>query len=189
MKLACIFMASGYGKRFGGNKLLTTIEGKTIAEYVWDQFPADLFQDMIVVTEYRELARIAEKRGFRMVENKSGKDDISITIRLGMAALSPDIEGCLFAVCDQPFLRKESIVKMQEVFLQDKSRIVALGYQEERGNPVIFPKALFQELEQLDKNRGGSAVIRHHSSLLQIVEAAEEKELQDIDTETDLLLF
>ena len=38
MKIACILLASGYGRRYGGNKLLTLWEGKqTGTSMLWER--------------------------------------------------------------------------------------------------------------------------------------------------------
>ncbi len=40
VKIAAILMASGYGKRFGCNKLLTPFQGRPLIETVMDGRPA-----------------------------------------------------------------------------------------------------------------------------------------------------
>ena len=40
LRLACIFLASGHSKRFGGNKLLADYNGKPMADHIFSRFPS-----------------------------------------------------------------------------------------------------------------------------------------------------
>jgi len=51
-----------------------------------------------------------------------------------------------------------------------------------RGNPAVFPKSVFGELEALTGDVGGGAVIRRHPEMLTLEEAETKEELIDIDT-------
>ncbi|MEG1847164.1 MAG: nucleotidyltransferase family protein [Lachnospiraceae bacterium] len=194
MKIACIFLASGYSTRYGRNKLVLQLptgkEGQTecLVECVWNHLPKELFSQVIVVTKYDEIAKIAERRGYTVIRNIANRDDIAETIRLGLAAISQETEGCLFSVCDQPYLSTDSIrAVVKEFTAGGGKRIEALGWQGQRGNPVLFPKMLFEELHSLQPNESGKAVIQKHQELLHIVEASTKKELDDIDKEADMM--
>ena len=54
-----------------------------------------------------------------------------------------------------------------------------------RGNPVLFPAALFEELLQVTGDRGGRQVIAAHPDLLRTV-TVPAAELKDIDTKEDM---
>ena len=59
----------------------------------------------------------------------------------------------MFCVADQPMLTRQTIVRLCGTFLSDTTKIVTLSWNGKRGNPVIFPKALFSELLSLRKAR------------------------------------
>lgn len=143
LKLGCIFLASGQSKRFQGNKLLSEFNGRPMIETVLGNFPCELFNQTIVVTRYAEVAVTAAQRGFTVVENDGADDSVARTIRLGLDALTPNLDGCLFSVCDQPLLTARSIQAIVDEFIAHPGAIVALGYRGKRGNPVLFPRALF----------------------------------------------
>ena len=141
LKLGCIFLASGQSKRFQGNKLLSEFNGRPMIETVLGNFPCELFNQTIVVTRYAEVAVTAAQRGFTVVENDGADDSVARTIRLGLDALTPNLDGCLFSVCDQPLLTARSIQAIVDEFIAHPGAIVALGYRGKRGNPVLFPRA------------------------------------------------
>ena len=61
-KLACIFLASGRSTRFRDNKLLADFGGRPMADVVLGNFPGELFQQVIVVTRYPQVAVDVYKR-------------------------------------------------------------------------------------------------------------------------------
>ncbi|MEG0897634.1 MAG: nucleotidyltransferase family protein [Ruthenibacterium sp.] len=184
--LACIIMASGHAKRFGTNKLLYPIDGTPLCELVFSHHPAEFFKQTLVVTPYAAVALAASMHGLSIVENSDENDDIATTIRLGMEALAPNIEGCLFSVCDQPWLSRDTVAAVTAAFLKDKTRIVAASWQGKRGNPVLFPRSTFEELRTLPPQCSGGKVIEAHPDLLTLVNAVSARELIDIDTKQNV---
>lgn len=189
MRLGCVLMASGHSRRFGDDKLLFPLNGKPMAAHVMDALPEGLFVLSAVVTRSPEIAVLARQRRLTAVMNPDLTDDPAVTIRLGLGAMPTGLDGCLFAVCDQPGLRTRSIERMVAVFAADPQAVVILCYAGRRGNPVLFPSALFGELSALPPHMTGRQVLERHPERLFFVEAGDESELQDIDTPEDLRRF
>lgn len=184
LRLGCLVMAAGNGARFGGNKLAAQVEGKSLICRALDAVPAGFFHQVTVVTQYEAVAELARERGFAVLENPHPDWGISHTICLGTRAMK-DCDGILYLVADQPLLRRDSVERVTAAWKRTPDRIVGAGHQGRRGNPNLFPKALFPELLALTGDKGGSAVIKQHSDLLTLVEVAEE-ELTDCDTKGEL---
>ncbi len=187
MKLGLILMASGAGKRFGSNKLLAQLNGRSVAARTMDAYPPALFQRAVAVSRYPEILALAEEKGYLTCFNPQADEGISASIRLGMEEMD-GMDGVLFAVCDQPRLTAKSVERVIAAFVAHPDRIVALSWQGEKGNPCLFPAALFPALSALTGDRGGGAVIRAHPHALLLVEANSEQELRDIDTPADFVL-
>ena len=186
LKIGCIFMASGHSKRFHENKLLSNFGGHMLVDTVFRNHPGELFNQTVVVTRYAPVAVSAAQCGFTIAENDDTTDDISKTIRLGLEALRPGMDGCMFSVCDQPLLTAESIQNLVHAFQASPDKIAVLSYNGKRGNPAIFPKALFEELKTLPCGQSGSAVIEKHHELLNLIPVKHRRELIDIDYRNDL---
>lgn len=181
MKIGCVIMASGLGKRFGGNKLLCDFRGRPMVQYI-----LDATQDIpsrILVTRHPEIAALCQTRQIpALLHDLPLRSD---TVRLGLSALldrDPDLEGCLFAAGDQPCLKKESITALCDAFRNVSSQIYRLSFGGVPGNPVLFPRSCFDALLHLPEGTGGSAVIQAHPELVRLVEAADQRELTDVDT-------
>mgnify|MGYP000364609522 CR=1 FL=1 len=56
--------------------------------------------------------------------------------------------------------------------------------QEREGNPVIFPKILFEELMALEGDKGGKRIAKEHPEMIYKVYVTEQ-ELSDMDYQED----
>lgn len=180
MKVGAVLMASGTGRRFGGNKLLYPVEGVPMIRHTFAAVPAELFHKAVVVSRYPEILVLAGARGYAPVDNPQAAQGQSASVRLGLSALKA-VDGALFAVCDQPWLRRDSVERLLADFSAHPDHICALSWQGERGNPVIFPASLFPALLALAGDRGGGAVIQANRGRLRLVEAGRAEELRDVD--------
>ena len=180
LKLGCVVMAAGSATRFGANKLTAQLRGRQLILRCLEAVPPEAFHRVVVVTQYPEIMRIAKEFHFAAILNDQPQEGLSRTIHLGLTALR-DCDGVLFQVSDQPLLRRESVLRLTEQWRQRPEVIAALGHGGVRGNPCVFPAALFPELMALTGDRGGSAVIRRHEDLLTLLEVPAE-ELYDVDT-------
>lgn len=185
MRVGAVLMASGFSVRFGSNKLLQQVDGASMIERTMASIPPQLFDRAAVVSPYPEILSLAEKRGYLPVPNPDAAQGQSASLRLGLARLT-DMDGVLFAVCDQPWLEGESVLRLINCFREAPSRICALSWQGMRGNPAVFPARLFSELLALTGERGGGVVIRAHPDLLRLVEVRRAAELRDVDTPAGL---
>ena len=180
LRLGCVVMAAGRASRFGTNKLLQEIGGKSLLRRALEAVPPAVFDRVAVVTQYPEVIALAAEFGFQAIENPHPEWGVSHTIRLGLSAME-GCDGVLFQVADQPFLRRETVARAASLWRERPEAIVALGHRGQRGNPCLFPARFFPELMALEGDRGGSAVIRRHPEALVLVETAAE-ELWDVDT-------
>lgn len=183
-KIACIILASGVGRRFGANKLLTAIDGAPMLQHILD-ISQGLFAKCIVVTRHKEVAEICAQQQIPCLLHD--KPYLSDTVRLGTSYIQqlPQAEGLLFAVADQPLLQQASLIRLAESFLAQPQKIHRLYYEETPGNPIIFPAKFSDELQQLPQDKGGSVLTKKHPELVVKVPVQDINELLDVDTQQD----
>ncbi len=179
-RAGCVVMAAGNALRFGDNKLAAKLEGRSLIERALDAAAGTGFCRVAVVSQYPEVEELSRAWGFLALHNAHPDWGISHTIRLGTEALS-DCDGILYLVADQPLLTRESVDRVVRRWLEDPWKIAAAGHNGKRGNPCLFPRDLFPELEALREDHGGNTVIRAHEERLVLVEVAAQ-ELTDVDT-------
>lgn len=181
--VSCIVMASGFGNRFGSNKLLADFDGKPLILQILEQVPFDLLHEVIVVTRYEEVKELLKDYPvICMLHDLPRQSD---TIRIGMNHISKT-NGCMFVTCDQPLRTKDSLIRLISTFQTNKDKIVRLGYHSIIGNPVIFPKKYYEELRNLQPDEKGGTVIKSHPESVMVVQANHSYELTDVDTKEDL---
>ena len=135
-------MASGFGRRFGSNKLLAEVDGVPLYHRAMAALAPAEFDRAVVCSPYPQILAAGERFGFLPLYNGGAAEGISASIRLGLARMS-DLDGVLFAVCDQPSLTTKSIIRLKKSFLESPHAIYALSWQVRRVNPVVFPPDLF----------------------------------------------
>ena len=181
MNIGAILMASGAGARFGSNKLLFPVAGEPLFRRSFAACPPALFAKAAVVSCYTEILQEAEAAGYLPVFNPDSAEGQSASIRLGLNALG-ELDGYLFAVCDQPFLTAQSVGALLAAHREAPAgTIAALSYGGRRGSPVLFDSCYRRELLALTGDTGGKAVLAAHADRLLLVEAGEERELFDVD--------
>lgn len=180
LKIGCVVMAAGNARRFGENKLAAQLRGRSLILRALEAVPAELFETVVVVTQYPEVMRLAKEFRFAAIHNEHPDWGISHTIELGLTGLR-DCDGAMFLVSDQPLLQRESVAELVRLWKRRPDKIAALAHGGVRGNPCLFPARFFPELLELREDRGGNAVIRRHEEDLVLLEAAE-RELTDVDT-------
>lgn len=187
MKIGCVLLAAGAGRRFGGGKLLASVDGEPMIDHALRLYASIPFAARVCVTraEERAISDSANRSGFSVAVNPDPDRGVGTSVSIGTyraASIEPGLDGILYAVSDQPYLARESVMRLVAAFEIEPQKIVSLSCAGKRGNPAIFPGRLFRELEDLSEDIGGAAVIRRHPELLICVDAADEKELQDVDT-------
>ncbi len=180
LRIGCLVMAAGSGRRFGGNKLAAELDGKPLIRRALEAVPAAQFFAVVVVSQYEDIEELAGQFGFAAIHNDRPDLGLSRTIRLGTEAMR-GCDGILYMVADQPKLRQETVAQLVEVWRQHPDKIVGAGHDGRRGNPNLFPARFFPDLMALSGDHGGSAVIRAHEEDLLLVET-DAAELFDCDT-------
>lgn len=183
VKLGCVIMASGLGKRFGGNKLMADFGGQPMIGRVLDA-TNEIFDHRIVVTRHADVEAFCKEKGVPVVfHDLPHRSD---TVRLGLQAVGTDLDGCLFCPADQPLLSRETILSFARCIEQEKEVIWRAACGNVVGAPVLFPKWAFPELLTLPEGKGGNVLIKKYPEQVRTVPVREEFELWDVDTPEDL---
>ncbi len=183
--IALVLLAAGDSRRYGGNKLLDEVDGRLMYRHVVDEvlaLPENFFCKKILVSQYRPILDCAAELGFTAVENRESHLGISHSMHLGLAAAEETgAEAVCFSVCDQPWLKGETIKALVEGWQESGLGLASLSCQGKDGNPAIFSREYFPELKAITGDRGGRGVLRSHPSDVYRHEVANGQELEDVD--------
>lgn len=178
MKLGCVIMASGEGKRFGSNKMLTDINGEPLIRRTIESVPRGF--DVVVSTRWPQVADICGELGCACVLHDGMLRSESVRAGLAWGA-ERGWKGCLFLPGDQPLVSPESFRAMVLAFGEGgREHPVRLACGGEPSSPVLFPAELFDALMRLEGKDGGGSILKGRTDVV-LVEARA-YELWDVDT-------
>lgn len=175
-------MASGLSTRFEGNKLIASLGGAPLIQYVI-KATENAFSKRLVVTRHKNVATLCKELGVAaLLHNKPNRND---TVRLGLEALGT-CQSATFMQADQPLVSKQTISRLLRRFEAQPEFIWRTSFEGEPAAPVLFPPSMFEELCALPKGKGGGFVVKNHPDRVRTVEVGSKWELFDVDTQEDL---
>ena len=183
MKLGCVVLAAGQGRRFGDNKLLQSLGDRPVLGHVLSALPRERVAKVVVVASSQGVEELCSQQNLTCLRYPGGPQ--SESIRRGIEAME-GMDGCLFAMGDQPLCTRQSMEKLVDVFLNCPEAVVRLAWGETPCSPVLFPKRYFPNLQALTGEQGGMSALRGLDAEIRLVQAADEAELWDVDTRDQL---
>ncbi len=185
-KVAGIILAAGESRRLGHPKQLLPLGEKTMLEHVVEVALSSPLQEVVVILGYRAEEMRPLLKGVKVVVNEEWPQGMSGSLRVGLGALSPHFEACLFFLADQPKVAPQLVESIVSRHRRTLAPIVAPRFRGRRGNPVLFARPLFPELSSLQGEEGGRSLIEKHGHLVEWVEVDSADYFLDIDTQEDL---
>ena len=183
-----IILAAGNSSRLGQPKQLLRYKDTTFLEYIIGEASVIKEAAVIVVTgaNHELIEKEIDASKIKIAFNPDWESGMSSSINTGLnkaLQLFPEIEKCILAVCDQPFVSHSIFENLIAEYHKTKKGIVASSYAETVGTPVLFAKEYFNELLRLKGQEGAKKII--NGFLEDTASTPFEKGNIDIDTEED----
>lgn len=194
-KIVAVVLAAGAARRFGRPKQLEQwpVGGPTLVERAIANAKASGAEEVLVVTGNAagEVGAIADIWGCRTVFNPRWADGQGFSVAASTQALTADTEAALFFLSDQPRLQPQTGATLAAAFRQQSEAtreraIIFPTFEGKRGNPVLFGRAHFAALSQLEGDVGGRAVVKANLDCVQELAVNDPAILEDVDTPQDL---
>ena len=158
--IAGLLLAAGFGRRFGGNKLVAELHGVPI---IRRSFGAIAGCDACYVVVPAEHAAIESALGTLapiFIVNERAEDGMSASIRAGVAALPNNCEAVIIALGDQPFTSPAVAAQLVDAWRETGAPAVVPHYQGGAGHPVLFACETFPALLALNGDMGAKPVLQ-----------------------------
>ncbi len=189
-RTAAVVLAAGAGSRFGGGKLLASLDGRPVLQHVLDRLAAAGVGDVIVVLgdDADPIEAAVEWHTERRIRNPNPERGLASSLRLGIEAVEEATERVLIVLGDQPRLPARAIRALLEAVPDGDRPIVVPRYEGAAGrNPVLIGRAAFGLIEETDGDRGLGPLIDAHPELVHEVPLRGAGVNPDIDTRADLV--
>jgi molybdenum cofactor cytidylyltransferase len=186
-RVAAVVLAAGASSRFGAVKQLLPWQGGTLLSHVVDTARESLADPVVVVLGNRaeECRAALDSRPVEIVTNEDWAKGQSTSVKAGLAAVPDTVCAALFALADQPMVTVHTINALITRYRLTLASVVWPEHAGERGNPVLFDRALFPELMRLSQDAGGRSVLKAHVADAERVPVDDAGILFDIDTPAD----
>ncbi len=181
-----ILLAAGSGSRFGGDKLVHSLEdGVAIAAHAARNLLAAT-PEVIAVVRWGDfpLYDMLEQEGCQVTMFKGAAHGMGASLAHGVGQ-ARGADGWVIALADMPRISPDTIKRVIAA-LEEGASIAAPVRKGERGHPVGFGAQLRDELLALDGDQGARAVVERHREAVKLVECDDPGILLDIDRKSDL---
>jgi molybdenum cofactor cytidylyltransferase len=155
-----VVLVAGLATRFGGDKLLFPYAGKPLAAHIADTLAAMPVRWRLAIVPPAPSPRRAllAERGFELVTNSEPQQGLGTSLALG-AQRATEVGATTLLVClaDMPNITADHLTKL--LAASATSDIVATGFDDSHGPPVIFARRLFPELAALSGDHGAKHLL------------------------------
>jgi molybdenum cofactor cytidylyltransferase len=190
-----IVLAAGKSSRMGQSKALLAVDANdTFLSRVVRTLRNGGVDDVIVVigadAEKIRAAIDREKMPVRVVENPDYEQgQLSSLIAALRAVDHPGVRAALVTLIDVPLVAATTVRTLLDEYRAGTSLIVRPLSRARHGHPVIFDRALFDELRRANPKEGAKEVVRAYTAEQLNVEIDDEGAFTDIDTPEDYTRF
>jgi molybdenum cofactor cytidylyltransferase len=183
-RIAAVVLAAGLSSRMGSNKLLAEWRGKPLLTWTVESALASEARPVIIVTGHESAKVEAALKGLdvRIVHNLHYAAGLSASLKAGIRAVPANCDGAIVLLGDMPEIAASLIDRMIAAFSPADNRSICVAVHEHRrGNPVLWARRFFPEIESLSGDVGAKDLIAAHEELVCDIEA-DGAVLRDIDT-------
>lgn len=161
---ACV-LAAGRSQRMGeSNKLMMSLNGKTLLQHVLSSIKTSVIDETVVVTGYQseQVNRSISAFNVRTVTNEAYLQGLSTSVKKGIENLSGNAGCVLICLADMPFVCGQTINTIVAAFKRN-GKIIVPTYFGKDGNPVLWPKSYFENLASLRGDRGAKGLLKKYA--------------------------
>lgn len=179
--IKAIILAAGTSSRMGkANKLLTPYKGRPLVSHVIDAVKQSPVKDHIVITGH-EADQVAACAGAKALYCPDYADGMAESLKCGVRHFK-NADALMICLGDMPNVTAAHMGQLIDAFnAHEGLRICAASHHGKRGNPVIIPRAYFDDILQLKGDRGARQLFTRHAEQVELVNIEDDAVLQDFD--------
>ena len=188
MTAVAVVPAAGAGERFGGDKILTPIDGTPMLERAVRSL-LDGGVDAVVVVlggegpDLRRLLPVLADRRVSVAVNPDPSRGMLSSIQTGLAGVTGD--PILVLPADMPYVRSSTVAALLQSY-DERAAIISPRCDGKRGHPVVIPGRYRDEILQMPPSATLHDVIRAHAGERVDLEVTDRGILRDVDIMADL---
>jgi molybdenum cofactor cytidylyltransferase len=166
-RIACLILAAGRSSRMGPrNKLLEDLGGIPVVRRTVETALASRARPVVIVTGHQaaEVETALSGLDVTILHNPDYATGMASSLKTGIAALSPNLDGAIVALGDMPEIQATHLERMISAFEPKEHRsIIVPVYEGRRGNPVLWSSELFPAMAGLSGDVGARSIIANNA--------------------------
>ncbi|MCF6352636.1 MAG: nucleotidyltransferase family protein [Cyclobacteriaceae bacterium] len=184
--IAIIILAAGASTRMGEPKQLLTWGNTTLLNHTIEQAVNSKSDAVYIVlgANYTAIKKSIIRKQATILYFKNWQEGMGSSIAYGVQNLPPSkFDGILIMLADQPQIDSLFFNKLINEFKKGSKPIIATKYEEKVGVPAIFNASFFNQLTQLEGEKGGKLLLEKNLKNLSLL--LPNSTYEDIDTQED----
>lgn len=185
MKLAAVVPAAGLSRRMGREKILLPFRGSTILETILQTLGRAGVSTIVAVLrpDLPEAAERARRGGAVVVTNPRPEDEMLVSIRLGLEAISTDPDAVFVWPADHPAVSAAAVRLLAD--RADPARTLLPTYRSRRGHPALIGRELLPEIARIPPEEGLRRLWRIRSDAVREIAVEDPGVIRNVDTPAD----
>ena len=194
-RIAGLILAAGASTRMGRTKQLLRFNGVTLLDRILNEALYSELDEIFLILGYqaseikRALGQTLTHKKLQVIENRNYAQGISSSITAGLSAIEANYDHMMILLADLPHINSRLINLLLNGYLESGLSIGAIQVKSKRSHPVIFGKALYDELYKLRGDVGAKAIFDKFGDRVCLVEPDFNFSDRDIDTPEDYAAF
>lgn len=184
-RVAALVLAAGSSRRMAGsNKLLQPVGGVPMVRRAANAALASRCAGVVVVTGFAADAVRQSLAGLDLefAHNAAHESGMASSLRTGLQALPADTDAVVVVLGDMPCIDAGHIDRLVAAFDPQRGNIVVPMKQGRRGNPILWPREFFAEMQQVQGDVGARELLLRHAKRIDSVSCEDEAIFADVDT-------
>ncbi|HCJ29415.1 MAG TPA: CTP--molybdopterin cytidylyltransferase [Pseudomonas sp.] len=185
-KVVGLMLAAGRASRFGADKRRARLaDGRTLLEASLENAAAAFDELLLVLRDGDTVDDLRLPPQVRMLRTPLAERGLGASLAAGVAALSTQPAEVLAVLLgDMPWLRPQTCARL--IAEAGPERIVQPHHDGRPGHPVLFGRAFWPALCELDGDEGARRLIRSYTDCYRPVVVDDPGILLDVDRPADL---
>ena len=187
--VASLVLAAGQSVRMGGvNKLLAEVDGVPMVLRAVNAALASKAASVTVVLghEAEKIKALLAGCKANLVRNPDYAQGMSTSLRAGLAALPAQAVAAVVLLADMPRVSAVHIDRLIDAFEAKQPAIVVPQHGGRRGNPILWPREFFAQMQKVAGDRGARGLLEEHAQRIRSIEMDDDAIHADVDTPTEL---
>ncbi|MDA8255673.1 MAG: molybdopterin-binding/glycosyltransferase family 2 protein [Betaproteobacteria bacterium] len=184
-RVAALVLAAGSSRRMAGsNKLLQPVGGVPMVRRAANAALASRCAGVVVVTGFAADAVRESLAGLDLAfaHNAAHESGMASSLRTGLQALPADTDAVVVVLGDMPCIDAGHIDRLVAAFDPRRGHIVVPMSQGRRGNPILWPREFFAEMQQVQGDIGARELLQRHADRIDGVACDDAAIFADVDT-------